>query len=117
VFGHYKPDPETYLGVAGIFDLAPGDVMLVAAHKSDLKAAAGCGLRTAYIERPAEFGPVASRTASSPGRPGRTGMHGTSTTWPISWVPALKLQSALTLWRAPRHAPPPSANPHFRLHR
>jgi len=56
VFRHYKPDPETYLGVADIFDLAPQDVMLVAAHTDDLQAAQRCGLKTAYIHRPDEFG-------------------------------------------------------------
>lgn len=56
VFGHYKPAPETYLGVARLFDLAPSDVMMVAAHQNDLEAAASHGLKTAYIERPAEFG-------------------------------------------------------------
>jgi len=30
--------------------------MLVAAHHDDLAAARACGLQTAYIERPAEFG-------------------------------------------------------------
>ena len=57
VFRHYKPDPETYLGVAEIFDLPPHDVMLAAAHKDDLLAAHQCGLQTAFIERPFEFGP------------------------------------------------------------
>lgn len=57
VFKAYKPDPRTYLGVAGIFDLPPNHVMLAAAHHSDLAAARHCGLATAYIERPAEFGP------------------------------------------------------------
>ena len=56
VFRHYKPDPETYLGVAEIFDLPPHDVMLAAAHKDDLLAAHQCGLQTAFIERPFEFG-------------------------------------------------------------
>lgn len=56
VFQHYKPDPETYLGVAEVFAIQPSQVMLVAAHKDDLRAAAACGLRTAYIERPFEFG-------------------------------------------------------------
>ena len=56
VFHHYKPDPETYLGVAGIFDLPPDQVMLVAAHKEDLHAAAACGLRSAFITRALEFG-------------------------------------------------------------
>jgi 2-haloacid dehalogenase len=57
VFKHYKPDPETYLGVAEVFDLPPHAVMLAAAHKDDLLAAHHCGLQTAFIERPFEFGP------------------------------------------------------------
>jgi len=56
VFRHYKPDPETYLGVANTFDIPPDEVMLVAAHKDDLVAAHACGLQTAFIERPLEFG-------------------------------------------------------------
>lgn len=58
VFRAYKPDPATYLGVASVFDVAPGQVMLVAAHHDDLAGARACGLRTAYIERPDEFGPA-----------------------------------------------------------
>jgi 2-haloacid dehalogenase len=61
VFRHYKPDPETYLGVAEIFNVRPDQVMLVAAHKDDLVAAKSCGLQTAFIERPLEFGPNFSR--------------------------------------------------------
>ena len=56
VFRAYKPDPRTYLGVAETFDLEPSQVMLVAAHQDDLAAARACGLQTAYIERPLEFG-------------------------------------------------------------
>lgn len=56
VFRAYKPDPATYLGVADTFDVPPAGVMLVAAHQDDLAAARGCGLATAYIERPLEFG-------------------------------------------------------------
>jgi 2-haloacid dehalogenase len=56
VFRAYKPDPAAYLGVAQTFDLKPEQVMLVAAHHDDLAAARACGLRTAYIERPLEFG-------------------------------------------------------------
>lgn len=56
VFRAYKPDPSVYLGVAKVFDLAPSEVMLVAAHQDDLAAARATGLKTAYIERPAEFG-------------------------------------------------------------
>jgi 2-haloacid dehalogenase len=56
VFRAYKPDPATYLGVAKVFDLAPEQVMLVAAHHEDLAGARACGLRSAYIERALEFG-------------------------------------------------------------
>lgn len=56
VFRAYKPDPRCYLGVAQTFDVAPSEVMLVAAHQDDLAAARACGLQTAYIERPHEFG-------------------------------------------------------------
>ena len=61
VFRHYKPDPETYLGVASIFDVAPEEVMLVAAHKDDLLSASKCGLQTAFVERPLEFGKQVQR--------------------------------------------------------
>ena len=56
VFRTYKPDPATYLGVARVFGVAPGEVMLVAAHQDDLAAARACGLCSAYIERPMEYG-------------------------------------------------------------
>ena len=56
VFRHYKPDPETYLGVADIFDVQPHEVMLVATHTNDLKAAKSYGLKTAYVHRALEFG-------------------------------------------------------------
>jgi len=58
LFHHYKPDPEVYLGAARLLGLAPRDVMMVAAHPSDLRAAAACGLRTAYVARPLERGPA-----------------------------------------------------------
>ncbi len=57
LFHHYKPDPQVYLGAARLLDLAPEEVMMVAAHPSDLRAAAACGLRTAYVPRPLEHGP------------------------------------------------------------
>ncbi len=56
VFRAYKPDPSTYLGVADVFDVSPGEVMLAAAHQDDLDAARECGLQTAYVERRDEFG-------------------------------------------------------------
>jgi 2-haloacid dehalogenase len=64
VFRKYKPDPGTYLGVADVFGVAPQEVMLVAAHQDDLDAARACGLRTAYIERPHEFGAVRPKDVS-----------------------------------------------------
>lgn len=44
LFRHYKPDAEVYRGCADLLGVAPGDLMLVAAHPSDLRAArdAGC---------------------------------------------------------------------------
>ena len=57
LFGHYKPDPEVYLGAARLLDLPPSHVMMVAAHPGDLRAAAACGLRTAHVARPLERGP------------------------------------------------------------
>jgi 2-haloacid dehalogenase len=57
IFRHYKPDPETYLGAADLLGLSPGEVMMVAAHKDDLHAAKACGLRTAFVRRPLEYGP------------------------------------------------------------
>jgi 2-haloacid dehalogenase len=53
---HYKPDPEAYLKAADLLDLSPRQIMLVAAHPSDLRAAANVGFRTAYIYRPLERG-------------------------------------------------------------
>lgn len=53
---HYKPDPEVYLSAAHFLDVAPRDVLMVAAHLSDLRAAKGVGLRTAFVVRPDEFG-------------------------------------------------------------
>lgn len=55
-FHAYKPDPRTYGGVARVFDVASAQVMLVATHHDDLAAARACGLRTAYVERPLEYG-------------------------------------------------------------
>jgi len=64
VFRAYKPDPATYLGVARVFDVPPREVMLVAAHHDDLAGARACGLGTAYIERPMEFGPSQPKDVS-----------------------------------------------------
>jgi 2-haloacid dehalogenase len=58
LFGHFKPDPETYLGVCRLLDLEPGQVMMAAAHNSDLAAARKLGLLTAFFPRPSEHGPA-----------------------------------------------------------
>ncbi len=56
IFHHYKPAPEAYLGAADILGLKPGEVMMVAAHKDDLRHAAQQGLKTALVLRPLEYG-------------------------------------------------------------
>ena len=53
----YKPEPQAYLGSAQALSLTPSECMLVAAHNDDLKAAAQCGFRTAFVGRPFEHGP------------------------------------------------------------
>jgi len=56
VSGHYKPDPEAYLSTARMLAIEPSELCLVAAHHSDLAAARCCGLMTAYVDRPMEYG-------------------------------------------------------------
>ena len=53
---HYKPDPEVYQSAADFLDLKIGEVMMVAAHLGDLRAAKKLGLKTAFVPRPLEFG-------------------------------------------------------------
>ena len=57
LFHNYKPDPEAYLGAAAMLGFEPAEVMMVAAHKNDLRAAQACGLATAFVRRPREKGP------------------------------------------------------------
>jgi 2-haloacid dehalogenase len=52
----YKPDPAVYRMAAELLDLEPPEVMMVAAHGDDLRAAAAVGFRTAYVRRPLEYG-------------------------------------------------------------
>ena len=63
----YKPMPEAYLRTAEVLGLAPGQVCLVAAHNGDLAAAAACGLRTAFVARPDEYGPGQGKGAAPTG--------------------------------------------------
>lgn len=67
LFHHYKPDPQVYLGATRLLGLEPAQVMMVAAHPSDLRAARACGLRTAYIPRPLEHGPGGAMEPAEPG--------------------------------------------------
>lgn len=53
----YKPKAIVYQSAAAAFDCTPHEVLMVAAHSSDLAAAAQAGLRTAFVARPDEKGP------------------------------------------------------------
>jgi 2-haloacid dehalogenase len=53
----YKPQPAAYLTTADVLSLPPEHCLMVAAHHEDLLAARSCGFRTAYVERPDEYGP------------------------------------------------------------
>jgi 2-haloacid dehalogenase len=61
----YKPKPIVYLAAAHAFDCKPAETLMVAAHSSDLAAAASAGLRTAFIARPDENGPGKGETAAA----------------------------------------------------
>ncbi len=63
IAGDYKPKPRVYESACAALDLSPGECMMVAAHSSDLAATAACGLRTAHVARPDEYGPSTGETA------------------------------------------------------
>src|SRR6202140_1317866 len=67
LFEHYKPDRETYLGAARLLGLPPEQVMMVAAHNNDLEAAKRLGLKTAFVARPTEYGPLQVRDFNAEG--------------------------------------------------
>jgi 2-haloacid dehalogenase len=56
LFGHYKPDPQAYRGTAKLLGIECAELMLVACHPDDLRAARREGCRTAYVLRPMERG-------------------------------------------------------------
>jgi 2-haloacid dehalogenase len=60
--GSYKPDPDVYRTALRLLDCPPEDAGMVAAHGSDLRAAAKLGLRPIFLRRPAEWGPGAPPT-------------------------------------------------------
>jgi 2-haloacid dehalogenase len=55
----YKPAPAVYQLAVDYLGYRPDEIMMVACHKYDLKAAAAFGMRTAFVARPLEFGPGA----------------------------------------------------------
>jgi len=54
--GVFKPDPAIYRMAATYLGLPPAEIMMVASHKYDLRAAGRLGFRTAFVARPLEFG-------------------------------------------------------------
>lgn len=55
--GIYKPHPHAYTRVAQWLSLDPCEILMVACHNFDLNAARSCGFKTAFVRRPAEWGP------------------------------------------------------------
>lgn len=56
----YKPDPHAYAMTWRLLGTQPDEVMLVAAHPDDLRAARSHGLRACFVPRPLEAGPYAT---------------------------------------------------------
>ncbi|KLO40797.1 haloacid dehalogenase [Mycobacterium nebraskense] len=54
--GVFKPDPAIYRMAATYLGLSPDEIMMVASHKYDLRAAGALGFKTAFVARPLEFG-------------------------------------------------------------
>jgi 2-haloacid dehalogenase len=61
----YKPAPEVYRTAARLLGMKAGELMLVACHPWDLEGARGAGLRTAFVDRPLEYGPGSAARADS----------------------------------------------------
>ncbi len=55
--GVFKPDPAIYRMAATYLGLDPAEIMMVASHKYDLRAAAALGFHTAFVARPLELRP------------------------------------------------------------
>ena len=58
MIGVYKPHAEVYATAARWMCLEPEQILMVACHNFDLNAAHPAGLRTAFVRRPAEWGPT-----------------------------------------------------------
>ncbi|HVE08792.1 MAG TPA: haloacid dehalogenase type II [Paraburkholderia sp.] len=52
----YKPSPQVYTQTVELLGLEPAQACMVAAHNNDLAAARSCGLTTAFVLRPTEYG-------------------------------------------------------------
>jgi 2-haloacid dehalogenase len=63
----YKPSPKAYDAAARMLALQPAECLMVAAHPTDLAAAATRGLRTAYVHRPLERGRGREAKRPAPG--------------------------------------------------
>jgi 2-haloacid dehalogenase len=50
----YKTEHEVYEYAVASLGILPGEIMMVAAHKPDLKAASNAGFQTAFVDRPGE---------------------------------------------------------------
>lgn len=55
--GSYKPDAQVYRTALSLLECRPEETGMVAAHPSDLRAAAALGLRPIFVRRPLEWGP------------------------------------------------------------
>jgi 2-haloacid dehalogenase len=53
----YKPHPDVYRTAVSLLGLRPEQVLMVASHNYDLRAAQALGLATAFVPRPTEHGP------------------------------------------------------------
>lgn len=58
--GAFKPDPAVYRMAATYLGLEPAQIMMVAGHKYDIRAAGSLGFQTGFVARPLEFGPGAT---------------------------------------------------------
>lgn len=64
----FKPEPAVYLKSCAALGTSPAETVMVACHDDDLDAAAACGLATAFVPRPAEWGADASPEPVDTGR-------------------------------------------------
>lgn len=58
MIGIYKTRPEAYRTCARWLGYRPDELLMVACHNFDLMAARETGYRSAFVERPAEWGPA-----------------------------------------------------------